>query len=315
MTVLIATAIFFTVVLFVAGSYFAYAALHDPERQRVRRHLHDSARSDRGGPIDITRKSVLSEAPWLQRILSAIPLMRFLSRLVEQANSRYRLSVFLVLALMLFVTGLLMLPKPFNMGGSVGLGLLPFVYLIQQKRQRLDSFERQLPEALDFVARALKAGHTFNVGMKMVSDEFLDPVGTEFARVVDEINFGGGIQEALQNLAYRVDCADLRFFATAVMVQRETGGNLAEIIEKTGSLIRQRFELLGRVRVLTAEGKLSAFILIALPFFLSVILYVLQRDYLLLLFSDPLGKWLVVCASFSMALGIGVIMHMIRIKF
>ncbi len=278
MTVLISTVLFLTLVLFVEGSYFAYVALHDPERQRIRRHLHDSSTSGRSVAINITRKNVLSEVPWLQRILSAMPLMEFLSRLVEQANTRYRLSVFLVLSLVLLVTGLFLLPQPYNSGGGVILGLLPFMYLSRQRRRRLERFERQLPEALDFVARALKAGHTFNVGMTMVSDEFVDPVGTEFARTVDEINFGAGIQEALQNLSYRIDCADLRFFATAVMVQRETGGNLAEILQKTSSLIRHRFELIGRVRVLAAEGKLSAIILIALPFVLGFAIFILQRD-------------------------------------
>jgi tight adherence protein B len=150
--------------------------------------------------------------------------------------------------------------------------------------------------------------------MKMVSDEFVDPIGTEFARTIDEINFGGGIQESLQHLSYRVDCADLRFFVTALMVQRETGGNLAEIIEKTSARIRDRFELLGRVRVLAAEGKLSAMILIALPFCLGFAFYVLQRDYLLLLFTDPFGKWLVTLAGVSMALGIMVIIYMSRVR-
>jgi tight adherence protein B len=239
--------------------------------------------------------------------------MQSLGRLVEQANSPHRLSVFLGCSLVLFFAGLLILQKPFNIGGGVGLGLLPFAYLSRQRQRRLQRFERQLPEALDFVARALKAGHTFNVGMKMVGDEFLPPIGTEFAKTVDEINFGGGIQEALENLSYRIDCADLRFFVTSLMVQRETGGNLAEIIEKTSQLIRQRFELLGRVRVLAGEGKLSAIILIALPFFIGLTTYYFRREYLTLLFTDPTGKWLVVVAGFSMALGILVIIRMIRI--
>jgi tight adherence protein B len=315
MTVLISTVLFLTVVLFIEGSYFTYIAVHDPERQRIRRHLRDSTSTSGGNvAIDITRKKLLSEVPWLQQMLSTMPLMEFLSRLVEQANTHYRLSVFLVLSLVLLLSGLFLLPKPYNSGGSVILGLCPFMYLSRQRRRRLERFERQLPEALDFVARALKAGHTFNVGMKMVSDEFVDPVSTEFARTVDEINFGAGIQEALQNLSYRIDCADLRFFATAVMVQRETGGNLAEIIQKTGSLIRDRFELIGRVRVLAAEGKLSACILIALPFFIGFAIFVLQREYLVLLFTDPFGKWLVALAGFSMAIGIVVIMHMSRIR-
>jgi tight adherence protein B len=240
--------------------------------------------------------------------------MQSLGRLVEQTNSPHRLGFFLVLSCMLFCTGLLLVQKPFTIVGGVVLGLAPFVYLSCQKRRRLQRFEQQLPEALDFVARALKAGHTFNIGMKMVGDEFQDPIGTEFAKTVDEINFGGGIQEALENLSYRIDCADLRFFVTAVMVQRETGGNLAELIQKASYLIRQRFELLGRVRVLAGEGKLSAIILIALPFFMSLATYFLRRDYLMLLLTDPTGKWLVVVAALSMVVGILVIMRMISIK-
>lgn len=315
MTVLISTALFITVVLFVEGSCLAYAAFHDPRRKRVRRHLYDlSSRRVRSVSIDITRKSMLSEVPWLHRVLLAIPFMQSLGYLVEQANSPYRLSTFLMLSLVLFFTGQLMLQEPLNIAGGVSLALAPFVYLYLQKRRRLRRFERQLPEALDFVARTLKAGHTFNVGMKMVGDEFLPPIGKEFAKTVDEINFGGGIQEALENLSYRVDCADLRFFVTSVIVQRETGGNLAEIIEKASGLIRQRFELLGRIRVLAGEGKLSAMVLIALPFFISFTTYTLHPEYLMTLFTDPIGKWLVVSACVSMAFGALVIMRMIRIK-
>ena len=315
MTVVISAVLCLTVICFVEGSYLVYTALRNPERKRVRRHLYDpSARSSPSSPVDITRKSILSEAPWLHRLLSALPAMQSLGHLVEQANSPHRLSVFLVLSLVLFFLGLLLLQKPFNIAGSVGLGLLPFTYLSLQKRRRLLQFERQLPEALDFIARALKAGHTFNLGMKMVGDEFRAPIGPEFAKTVDEINFGGGMQEALENLLYRVDCAELRFFVTAVMVQRETGGNLAEVIEKTSHLIRQRFELFGRVRVLSAEGKLSAMILIALPFFIASINYVVNRDYLMALFTDPLGKQLLVAACLLMIFGILIIMRMVRIK-
>jgi tight adherence protein B len=315
MIVLIATGLFLTVICFIEGCYFTYAALHDPERKRVRRHLYDPpAGQTRNLAIDLTRKSSLSGLPWLHRFLQAIPCMRSLGRLVEQANSPYRLSVFLVLSLLLFCASLLMLQQPFNMGAAVCLGLLPFVYLCRQKRLRLERFEQQLPEALDFIARALKAGHTFNVGMKMVSDEFSDPIGTEFAKTVDEINFGGGIQEALSNLSYRIDCAELRFFITAVMVQRDTGGNLAEIIEKASALIRQRFELHGRVRVLAGEGKLSAIILIALPIFIGCATYFLHREYLMILISDPTGRLLVVLAGLSMVFGSLVIIRMIRVK-
>jgi tight adherence protein B len=315
MTVLIAVALFLTTVCVLAGSYCVYAARHDSKRRRIRHYLHDpSSRSAQRLTIDITRKSILSDVPWLHRLLSALPLMRSLGRLVEQANSPYRLSTLLVLSLALCFTGFLILPQPFNLAGGIVLGLVPFEYLSLQKRWRLQRFERQLPEALNFVARALKAGHTLNVGMKMVSDEFHDPVGTEFAKTVDEMNFGGGLQEALEALSYRIDCAELRFFVTAVIIQRESGGNLAEIIEKASYLIRQRFELLGRVRALAGEGKLSAIILIALPFILSFSTYILNREYLMLLLTDPAGKWLLCLAGVSMVLGILVIMRMIGTK-
>jgi tight adherence protein B len=315
MTVLIAAMLFITVVCGVEGSYCIYAAHHHLERKRLRHHLHDaSSRNPQSLTIDITRKSLLSEVPWLHRFLSALPYMPSLGRLVEQANSPHRLSVFLGLSLVLLVTGLLALRHPLNIGIGISLGLGPFMYLSYQKRRRLQTFERQLPEALEFIARALKAGHTFNVGMKMVSNEFPPPIGTEFAKTVDEMNFGGGIQEALDNLSYRVDCTDLRFFMTAIMVQRETGGNLAEIVAKAGHLIRQRFELLGRVRVLAAEGKLSAITLIALPFFIGFATYIFNRNYLTLLFTDPLGQWLAAAACVSMMLGILVIIRMIAIK-
>jgi tight adherence protein B len=218
--------------------------------------------------------------------------------------------MFLMLSLVLYMAGWLMLGP----AGGLGLGLMPLGGLYLQKQRRLRRFEHQLPDALDLVARALKAGHTFKVGMKMVGDEFPDPIGTEFSKAVDEINFGISTQEALVHFSERIDCLDLRFFVTAVMVQRETGGNLAEIIDKTSHLIRRRFELLGRIRVLSGEGKLSAMMLLALPFLIGGATYLFNRDYLSVLITDPLGKWLVMLACVLMVLGSLIIVRMVRIK-
>jgi tight adherence protein B len=198
--------------------------------------------------------------------------------------------------------------------GSIVLGLTPLLYISHQKKQRMQQFEKQLPEALDLVTRALKAGHTFMVGMKMVGDEFSDPVGTEFGTILDEINFGVSVPEALLGLSERVDCPDVGLFVTAVILQRETGGNLAEILEKTSQVIRQRFELLGRVRVLAAEGKFSAAVLVALPFVLGVVIYVLSPNYLTVLFTDPIGPAVMMYAASMMAMGIVVIRKMIKIR-
>jgi tight adherence protein B len=311
MALSITAALFLTVFLSVAGISLIYLGLHDPERQRVRRHLHDTPFvSHRSLSIDITRRRVLSDVPWVHRRLSALPFVVVLARFIEQANSLYRPSTFLTLSLVLCLAGWLML----GLAGGLGLGLMPLVELYLQKQRRLRRFEHQLPGALDLVARALKAGHTFKVGMKMVGDEFPDPIGTEFSKAVDEINFGNSIQEALGHFSERIDCLDLRFFVTAVMVQRETGGNLAEIIDKASHLIRQRFELLSRIRVLSGEGKLSAMVLLALPFLIGGATYLFNREYLLVLITDPLGKWLSMLACILMALGSLIIVHMVRIK-
>jgi tight adherence protein B len=194
------------------------------------------------------------------------------------------------------------------------LGAFPFLYVYLKKKRRMEKFQRQLPDALDLIARALKAGHAFTGGLKMVGDELGEPVGTEFEKTLHEINFGSGIPEALKGLTQRVDCPDLRFFIISVIIQRETGGNLAEILAKIAYLIRERFKLQNRVQVLSAEGKLSAIILIAIPFVIALALSVLNPVYIKTLFTDPIGKALVAFALLMMVIGIVVMKRMIEIR-
>ena len=175
-------------------------------------------------------------------------------------------------------------------------------------------FERQLPDALDLVARSLRAGHAFSGGLQMVADEFDDPLGTEFQRTVAQINLGVSIEQALKNLADRVDCPDLKFFAVSVIIQRESGGNLAEILESISSLIRERFRLRGKIRTLTAEGKLSAGILVGIPFFVAFALSFMNPDYVRVLSTDPTGKILVAVALIMMGIGIAWMKKMITLK-
>ncbi len=191
---------------------------------------------------------------------------------------------------------------------------MPFLYLLSLKQKRMAKFQEQLPDALDLIARALKAGHAFLGGLKMVADEFTDPIGTEFRKTIDEVNFGVGIDQAMKNLAHRVDCPDLQFFVVSVIVQRETGGNLAEILEKIASLVRERFKLYGKIRSLAAEGKLSAIVLLILPPLLGLYLFIIQPTYVGLLFKDPIGIAMVVGACIMMVIGTYVIKKMIEIK-
>ena len=175
-------------------------------------------------------------------------------------------------------------------------------------------FEKQLPEALDLIARALKAGHAFTTGMKLVSEEFKDPIGPEFEETLDEINFGLSVADALKNITKRIDCPDLKFFVVSVFSQRDTGGNLAEIIENpTAHLIRERFKFRRKVRVLSAEGRLTAGVLLVLPFLLFGAILLINPDYMEILMVDPIGKTVSVISLVMMIIGIFFIRRIIDV--
>jgi tight adherence protein B len=257
--------------------------------------------------------------PFLNQILAHIPRLQRLDRLLLQANAQYRLGVFILLAVLLGLTGFL--------GSSLiitnhlistiiagSLGSIPFFYLRLKKKKRMEKFQRQLPEGLELIARSLKAGHAFPGAMKLVADEFDDPLGPEFHKTQDEINFGVSVGDALKNLADRIDCPDLKYFVICVILQRETGGNLAEIIESIAYIIRERFKLFGKIRILASEGKLSAIILIAIPFLVIIALRFMNPDYINVLFSDPAGKTVAGIAAFMMATGIIAMIKMVKIK-
>jgi len=175
-------------------------------------------------------------------------------------------------------------------------------------------FQRQLPEALELIARALRAGHAFFVGLKLVGEEFPEPIGPEFKRAFDEVSMGISVPQALQNLADRVDCIDVKFFVTSVSVQRETGGNLAEIIESLGHVIRKRFELYMKIAALSAEGRVSAIILFALPLVLGLFLYRMNPEYIGVLFTDPIGHTMLMTGSALMIIGAFITRKMINIE-
>jgi tight adherence protein B len=242
-----------------------------------------------------------------------------MDRLLEQADTQRPLGFFILLSLVLAAAGFLVFSwmtsnRLISIPAAVILGLVPFFHIYSKKRRRMEKFQRQLPEALELIARSLKAGHAFTGGLKVVIDEFDDPISTEFDTTLNEINFGAGVNEALKNLSDRVDCPDLRFFVISVIIQRETGGNLAEILEGIAYLIRERFKLQGHIRTLSAEGKLSAIILGALPFVVAFLLYLINRDYIRTLFVDPVGRIMALFAVIMMVMGILVMRKMIRIQ-
>lgn len=320
MDTLFASGIFIATLFLIEGSYFAFRSIRNPEIKKVQKRLRMLSFSEYDlGTVDILRKRSFSKVPWLDRLLSRFRWARWVDRLLEQADAQYTLDSFLLLSISLALVGLLggtlvTLNGIVSISATIALGMMPFLIVYAKKRRRTQKFQRQLPEAVELIARALKAGHAFSGGLKMVADEVDDPIGTEFAKTLGEINFGVGATEALRNLSQRVDCPDLKFFVISVIIQRETGGNLAEILENIGYLIRERFKLQGRVRALSAEGKLSAIILVSLPFFLALAISFLNPGYLETLFADVIGKTMVVFAIFMMIAGISVMKKMIKIN-
>lgn len=190
----------------------------------------------------------------------------------------------------------------------------PWAWVLWRRKRRLKAFAAQMPEAMDMLARALRAGQSLAAGIGLVGKEMPPPLGKEFARVFEEQNLGLSLEESLRDLTDRVPNMDLKFFATAVILQKQTGGDLAEILEKIATLIRQRFQIYGQVQALTAEGRLSGVVLMILPIFLFFAMYYLNPDYVMVLFTDPLGKRMLLVGVTMQLIGALVIRKIVNIK-
>lgn len=242
-----------------------------------------------------------------------------LARWVEQSGVKAGLGkIFLIAVLTGMICAMLAgLVTRASWGVPLGAGVgmaLPFLVLRMKRRRRLYSFEEQFPEALDLISRALKAGHAFATGLKMVADEMPEPVGPEFRKTFDEQNFGLPLKDALDNLTQRIPSLDVRFFATAVLIQRETGGNLSEILENLAHVVRERFKILRQVRVYTAHGRLTGYVLLGLPAFLAIALMFINPDHMNLLFRERMGQQMLMAALIMQVCGYVWIQKVIKIE-
>lgn len=238
---------------------------------------------------------------------------------LDQADIRMAVPKFMMICGAIGGAGALMclaMRLPVYIAPVAGLPLasLPFVVAFVKRRMRLAKFSSQLPDALELVSRALRAGHSLASAFQLVSTEMPDPIRIEFGRVYESQNLGIPLDEALEEMADRVPNVDLRFFATAVVLQRQTGGDLAEILDKIGHLIRERFKIWGQVKALTGEGRLSGIILLALPPILFGVMYKMNPDYVMMLFNDPLGKQMLAVAIILQVIGALVIRKIVNIK-
>ena len=199
------------------------------------------------------------------------------------------------------------------LAGVCGL-MLPYAYLTGLKKRRIKKFQDQLPEGLDLIARSLRAGHAFTSGMKLAADEFGDPLGSEFQDALEEINFGVSTQQALRDMAARNDFPEVKYFVVAVILQRDTGGNLAELLEELARLMRKKVKFDGRVRSLAAEGKLTALILVIVPFLMALYLELNTPGYLNIFVDHPVGRIMLYGCLALLIVGIIVLKRMVHIK-
>jgi len=321
MNILVPVAVsFITLLSFIWLLFIAYRGMQNPDRASIQKRLSTLISSEYENiPLDITRKTLFSDIPFLNKVLLHVPGIQRIDTLLQQANLQIRVASFLGISLFLALSGYLVIYSVttsylLSLAALSFFALAPFFYLVFKKGRRIRKFERQLPDALDLIARSLKAGHAFSEGIRLAADEFEDPLKTEFRRTIQEINFGVGVPDALKGLARRVDCPDLKFFVVSVILQRETGGNLAEIIENIAHVIRERFKLRDKIRTLSAEARLSANILAVFPFLIILAIHFTNPDYIGVLFTNPLGRKMAGIAILMMVLGIFIMNRMVRIK-
>jgi len=269
--------------------------------------------------IALLRDEVLSRIPAFDSFLRRSERVSALQKILAQGHVDVRAGNFLMLCA---VSSLLLAVIAYVAGGNiifawVGVVLgffLPYAYASHMRKKRFQKFEEKFPEAIDTLARAVRAGHAFTTALEMIANEVSEPVAGEFRQLFEEQKFGLPVRDALLNLADRIPLVDVKFFVTAVMLQRETGGNLAEILDNLSYVIRERFKILRQVRVHTAQGRLTMVLLMALPPTVVVVMYVLNRGFIMPLFTDPIGHALIVAGITMQTLGYFFIRRIIRIQ-
>ncbi len=311
---------FLAVVLFLEGVYFIWRSYQGEEAKRIQRRLQEIAAGwNDTAHASLIKQRLLSDSPPLQKWLLRIPRIHVLDRLLLQSGMSIMVIQFLGYSLLTGLGGMALaalfgLSLPVMVLSMVAGCFIPYFLILRAKRKRLNLIEQQLPEIIDLMSRALKAGHAFAGSLQMAATEGTEPAAGEFRLVFDEINFGVPMQNALMNLANRVPITDLRYFVIAVLIQQESGGNLAELLDKISGLIRARLNLLGRIRVLSAEGKLSAWVLSCLPFVMAIILNALNPGFMSVLWTDPIGPMIIATALGMMIMGIYVMSRIIKIR-
>lgn len=312
--------LFIAVVLVIEGLYLMWSSYKSPEATKIERRLRImSAGAHGGAETPLLKQRLLSDTPFVQHVLLSIPRLHAIDRLLMQSGLDIKLITFIGISLALGVASailanFLVLPLAVIIVFFLIAGSLPYAYLLYRKNKRLQKFDEQLPDALDLIGRGIRAGHALPSALKMIADEMPMPISEEFRVAFDEMNYGFSMQEALTNLATRIPSDDLHYFVVAVLIQQETGGNLAELLDNISALIRARHKLYGTIRVLSAEGKLSAWILTLLPFVLALVVNLINPAFMAILWKDETGIKMVIGVAILMLLGILWMRKIIKIR-
>jgi tight adherence protein B len=270
-------------------------------------------------PVDLLKRVTYSDIPLLDALFRRYALTRRLRELLIQANTTWTVgrlvsATLLIFALAAWLSAIWVPMLILRLVIAVLLAALPYVIVRFQKEQRFKKFDSILPDAIDLMSRGLRAGHSVSSVIEIVGKEIPDPVGPEFRKAFEQQNFGLPFRESLEDLARRVPLADLQFVVTAILVQKESGGNLAEVLDKTVAVIRDRLRLKGELAIYTAQGKLTGWILGLLPFVMFVLIGLANPNYTSILVHDETGQKLVLAGLASMALGFYIIRRIVDIK-
>jgi tight adherence protein B len=294
-----------------------------PREQIIRKRFEAVQRAERRGDLtlglQLVRDELLSDVPALNKLLVRWNWATRLRDYIEQAGVRTKPGRILLLSFVIAVGTYLIVAffTPYILiaiaAGLIG-ATTPMAYISFKRSRRFWEFEKHFPEALDLLARAVRAGHAVTTGLEMVGKELADPVGGEFRTAFEEQNFGLPLRDALLNMTERIPLLDVRFFVTAMLIQRETGGNLAEILDNLSRVIRERFRIRGEVRIRTAQGRMTAGILIALPPIMMFLLNMLNPQYMKPLFTETLGHWMLIIAFSLQVIGSILLWKIVHIE-
>jgi len=319
---LIAFLVFIFALVLVLGAYLAATHGSDAKRKRLQKRLSEallhSAHTE-DVEVVLARNELMSEIPALNQVLLRVQTALHLKRLLDQADLQItpsRLVMFSAMAgiLAALAVSILTISLPLIIVGGVFAASIPFLHVWWKRKKRFESFLELLPDALELISRALGAGHAFSEALLMVSQEMPEPIGGEFRKTYEEQNLGLSLKLALENLTERIPLLDLRMCVTAILIQRETGGNLGEILEKVAYTIRERFRIMGDLKTLTTSSRLSAWLLCGLPMFVAIAVTYMNPDYMAVLWKDPRGHYLIAAALFMQVTGMLIVKKILNIK-